>query len=37
MSKIPATKTEKDEPYYKYHYGKFIKVGVIPKTQKPKD
>ena len=35
MSKIPATKTEKEteEPYYKYCYGKWIRV----QTEKPKD
>ena len=35
MSKISANKTEKEteEPYYKYCYGKWIRV----KTEKPKD
>jgi hypothetical protein len=28
------TKTIKEEPYYKYCYGKFIKVGVIIEKEK---
>lgn len=34
MSKIPATKTE--EPYFKYCYGKWIRVGVIKQETEPK-
>lgn len=36
MSKISAIKTEKEELYYKYCYGKWIKLGVIQTEHKKK-
>lgn len=29
MNKNPTIKDEKEEPMYKYYYGRFIRIGTI--------